>query len=232
MSPEESEFTQRLAAVEERIQKAAQRCGRKRESISLIAVSKKFPAERLEIAYQAGLREFGENYVQEFADKRPLLNSLTGTRYHLIGHLQSNKTRLACDLFQMIQTVDSAKLLARVNQSAAEKGVTIEAMIEVKLSGEESKSGADPAVIPALLDAAAACSNISLTGLMTMPPWSENAEDSRPYFRQLANLAQRHKLSKLSMGMSGDLETAIEEGATIVRVGTALFGKRPKPATA
>ena len=128
--------------MKERIQRAVQRCGRKRESIKLVAVSKKFPAERLAIAYQAGLREFGENYVQEFADKRSGLTSLTDARYHLIGHLQSNKARLACELFQVIETVDSAKLLNRLNLSAGERGVTIEAMIEVKLSGEESKSGA------------------------------------------------------------------------------------------
>ena len=232
MSTEEAEFAQRLATVEDRIHQAAQHSGRKRESITLIAVSKKFPADRLAIAYRAGLREFGENYVQEFADKYPALTALTGARYHLIGHLQSNKSRIACELFQVIQTVDSPKLLQRLNQSAAERGTTIEAMIEVKLSAEESKSGADPAAIPVLLDAASACSHISLTGFMTMPPWSEDPEHSRPYFRQLAELAQNHKLPKLSMGMSGDLEVAIEEGATIVRVGTALFGKRPKPPSA
>ena len=215
--------------MEERIQSAAQRCGRKREAITLLAVSKKFPAERLAIAYQAGLHEFGENYVQEFADKSPALAGLAAARYHLIGHLQSNKARLAAELFQVIQTVDSPKLLSRINQAAQERGATIEAMIEVKLSAEESKSGADPALIPALLEAAAACPHISLTGLMTMPPWSEDPEHSRPYFRQLAALARQYNLPKLSMGMSGDLETAIEEGATILRVGTALFGKRPKP---
>jgi PLP dependent protein len=229
LSPAESDFAQRLAAVEERIQRAVQRCGRKREAITLLAVSKKFPAERLAIAYQAGLREFGENYVQEFADKSPALAGLAAARYHLIGHLQSNKARQASELFQVIQTVDSPKLLSRINQAAQEQGATIEAMIEVKLSTEESKSGADPALIPALLDAAAACPHISLTGLMTMPPWSEDPEHSRPYFRQLAALARQYNLPKLSMGMSGDLETAIEEGATILRVGTALFGKRPKP---
>ncbi len=215
--------------MEERIQRAVQRCGRKREAITLLAVSKKFPAERLAIAYQAGLREFGENYVQEFADKSPALAGLAAARYHLIGHLQSNKARQASELFQVIQTVDSPKLLSRINQAAQEQGATIEAMIEVKLSTEESKSGADPALIPALLDAAAACPHIFLTGLMTMPPWSEDPEHSRSYFRQLAALARQYNLPKLSMGMSGDLETAIEEGATIVRVGTALFGKRPKP---
>ena len=228
----ESDFEQNLTAVEERIHRAAERCGRRRASITLLAVSKKFPAVRLAIAYRAGLREFGENYVQEFAEKHPALAELRDARYHLIGHLQSNKSRLACELFQVIQTVDSPKLLKRLDSSAAERGDTIEAMIEVKLSAEETKSGADPAQIPALLEAAATCPHVALTGLMTMPPWSDNPEHTRPYFRQLAGLARQFNLPKLSMGMSGDLEAAIEEGATIVRVGTALFGKRPKPPTA
>jgi len=214
------------------MQRAARGCGRKREEITLVAVSKKFPAERLATAYAAGLREFGENYVQEFAEKRPALGSLSGARYHLIGHLQSNKARIAVGLFQVVETVDSAKLLQRLNQAAGERGVTIEAMMEVKLSVEESKSGAGAEEIPAILEAAALCTHVSLTGLMTIPPWSEDPERARPYFRQLAALARQYNLPKLSMGMSGDLETAIEEGATVVRVGTALFGKRPKPTTA
>jgi pyridoxal phosphate enzyme (YggS family) len=222
----------RIEAVEKRIRVAAQRAGRERQGIMLVAVSKKFRAAHLALAYRAGLREFGENYVQEFAEKRPALAELKDARYHLIGHLQSNKARLACELFQVIQTVDSAKVLQRLDLAAAERGETIEGMIEVKLSGEESKSGAAPGEIPALLAAAAACPHVTLTGLMTMPPWSEDPEHSRPYFRQLASLARQYNLPKLSMGMSGDLETAIEEGATIVRVGTALFGKRPKPPVA
>jgi len=228
----ESDFAQNLALVEERIQRAAERRGLPRAGITLLAVSKKFPAERLAIAYQAGLREFGENYVQEFAGKRPALAELTDARYHLIGHLQSNKSRLACELFQVIQTIDSPKLLQRLDSSAAERGQTIEAMIEVKLSAEENKSGADPTQIPSLLEAAAVCPHVKLTGLMTMPPWSDDPEQARPYFRQLASLARQYQLPKLSMGMSGDLETAIEEGSTMVRVGTALFGKRPKSPSA
>jgi pyridoxal phosphate enzyme (YggS family) len=228
----EAEFAQNLAVVEERIQRAAKRCGRPRAGITLLAVSKKFPAERLAIAYRAGLREFGENYVQEFAEKRAALAELRDVRYHLIGHLQSNKSRLACELFQVVQTIDSVKLLQRLDAAAGERGTTIEAMIEVKLSTEESKSGADPAGIPGLIEAAGACPHVVLTGLMTMPPWSDDAEQARPYFRQLASLARQYNLPKLSMGMSGDLEAAIEEGATIVRVGTALFGKRPKQPSA
>lgn len=167
--------------------------------------------------------------MQEFAEKRPLLGGLADARFHLIGHLQSNKARMACDLFQVIQTVHSPKLLQRLNEAAQEKGSIIEGMLEVKLSDEPSKSGADPAEIPAILEKASACSNVQISGLMTIPPWSENAEESRPYFRKLAVLAEQYKIPKLSMGMSGDFEVAIQEGATVIRVGTALFGARPKP---
>jgi pyridoxal phosphate enzyme (YggS family) len=223
-----SSFEDRLRAVEARIQAAVERSGRHRSEITLVAVSKKFSAERIREGYQAGLREFGENYVQEFAEKRSRLSDLTDARFHLIGHLQSNKARVASDLFDVIQTADSAKLLERLNAAAGEHGRTLEVLIEVKLSDEQSKSGADPQKLPALLNAAAACSHLQLTGLMTMPPWSDDPEQSRPYFRSLAGLARQYGFRKLSMGMSGDLEVAIEEGATIVRVGTALFGPRPK----
>jgi pyridoxal phosphate enzyme (YggS family) len=218
-----------LFSVEARIQRAVERTGRKRSDLTLVAVSKKFSADRIREAHQAGLREFGENYVQEFAEKQPQLQDLEGARFHLIGHLQSNKARQACELFQVIQTADSAKLLKRLDTAAGELGVAPEVLIEIKLSGEESKSGAEPGELPELLDAAAACSAIRVTGLMTMPPWSEDAEQSRPYFRRLAELARRYGLRQLSMGMSNDFEVAIEEGATLIRVGTALFGARPKP---
>jgi pyridoxal phosphate enzyme (YggS family) len=198
-----------------------------------VAVSKKFSGARIREAYQAGLRVFGENYVQEFSEKRPELADLEGAQFHLIGHLQSNKTRLACDLFQVIQTADSVKLLKRLDASAAERGQKTEVLLEIKLSDEDSKSGASEEELPQLLAAAKQCRSLNVTGLMTVPPWSEDAETSRPYFRRLAELARQfegeHPLPKLSMGMSGDLEVAIEEGATMVRVGTALFGARPKP---
>ena len=215
--------------MESRIQQAVQRSGRKRSEITLVAVSKKFSADRIREAYAAGLRDFGENYVQEFAEKHGKLSDLADARFHLIGHLQTNKARLAAELFQVVQTADSAKLLQRLNAAVVDKTSKMEVLLEIKLSDEESKSGASPKDIPALLEAAAACSQIELTGLMTMPPWSEDPEQSRPYFRRLAGLASQHKLSRLSMGMSGDFEVAIEEGATIIRVGTALFGARPKP---
>ncbi len=215
--------------MEDRIQKAVERSGRARSEITLVAVSKKFSASHLRAAYAAGLREFGENYIQEFAEKRPELDDLTEAKYHFIGHLQSNKARLACQLFDIVQTADSGKLLARLDAAAGELRSQLEVMLEVKLSGEESKSGAPPEDMPALLEAASRCSHLTVSGLMTMPPWSADPEHSRPYFQQLAALAREVGLKKLSMGMSGDLEVAIEEGATIVRVGTALFGPRAKP---
>lgn len=218
-----------MRAVEQRITSAAERARRKRSDITLVAVSKKFSSCRIREAYGVGLRDFGENYVQEFSAKSKELMDLTGARFHLIGHLQSNKARVACELFQVVQTVDSPKLLERLNTHAAERAIILEIFLEVKLSGEQSKTGAAPEDIPALLDAARDCPSVHVSGLMTMPPWSEDPELSRPYFKALARLAEQNGLRELSMGMSNDLEVAIEEGATTVRVGTALFGKRPKP---
>ncbi len=206
-----------------------ERCGRKRSDITLVAVTKKFSAEYTQVAFDAGLREFGENYVQEFADKRPELNRLDGARFHLIGHLQSNKARSACELFDVIETADSAKLLQRLDAFSEEQNKKLEVLFEIKLSREESKTGATPDKLAELMEAAEKCRSISVTGLMTVPPWSEDAELSRPYFKQLADLAKANGLQQLSMGMSNDFEVAIEEGATIIRVGTALFGPRPKP---
>jgi pyridoxal phosphate enzyme (YggS family) len=216
---------ERLDQVEQRITNAAERAGRQRSAITLIAVTKKFPAETIREAYALGLRIFGENYVQEFETKHPALADLLDAEFHLIGHLQSNKARPSAELFRVIQTVDSAKLARRLN----DVGRPLEVMLEVKLSEEESKSGAAPESLAALIDAVRVCPNLQLTGLMTMPPWSDDPEVTRPYFRRLAQLAREHGLPKLSMGMSHDLEAAIEEGATHVRVGTALFGPRRKP---
>ena len=216
---------QRLEAVEERIDAACRRSGRKRSDITLVAVTKIFPASVLKEAYEIGLRDFGENYVQEFAGKAPELGPMPDARFHLIGHLQSNKAKLASELFQVIETVDSAKLAKRLDAT----GALLDVMIEVKLSPEESKAGADPEIVSSVIDAIGECRNLRLTGLMTMPPWSDDAELSRPYFRKLREIGDRVGLPQLSMGMSHDLEVAIEEGATHVRVGTALFGKRRKP---
>ena len=215
-----------MAAVRERIARAADRARRDPAGILLLAVTKVFPAEVIREAYDLGLRDFGENYVQEFEGKAPLVADLPGARFHLIGHLQSNKSRRAAELFQVVQTVDSPKLARRLDETAR----PLDVMLEVKLSGEEAKSGADPGELPELIRAVRACPNLRLLGLMTMPPWSDDPEAGRPYFRRLRALGEEHGLRGLSMGMSHDLETAIEEGATCIRVGTALFGKRKKPA--
>jgi len=221
---------ERLSRVEERIHAALRRAGRQRSEVTLIAVTKKFPAAVVLEAFGLGLRHFGENYVQEFEAKHPALAHVaeTGVEFHLIGHLQSNKARIAAELFQVIETVDSEKLARRLDQACPPRGTPLEVMIEVKLSEEDSKAGCTPGTLPALIDAIHGCPNLRLTGLMTMPPWSDDPEQTRPYFRRLAELARAHSLPRLSMGMSHDLEAAIEEGATHIRVGTALFGPRPK----
>jgi hypothetical protein len=213
---------ERLAAVRERIARAAEHARRDPAEITLLAVTKLFPAAAIREAYELGLREFGENYVQELENKWPEVADLSQARFHLIGHLQSNKSKKAAELFQVIQTVDSPKLARRLNDA----GRALEVMLEVKLSEEEAKSGADPAALAELIEAVGGCGNLRLLGLMSMPPWTEDAEASRPYFRRLRELAEQYGLRQLSMGMSHDLEAAIEEGATCVRVGTALFGKR------
>jgi pyridoxal phosphate enzyme (YggS family) len=220
------ELAERLAAVRERIARAAARSRRDPARILLLAVTKIFPAEAIQQAYHLGLREFGENYVQEFEGKSAAVGGLAGARFHLIGHLQSNKAAKAAELFQVVQTVDSAKLARRLNEAAM--GRALDVMLEVKLSPEETKHGIDPASVPALIESVRGCPNLHLRGLMTMPPWSEDPEAPREYFRTLRELAEAHGLEELSMGMSNDLETAIEEGSTCVRVGTALFGKRRK----
>jgi len=215
---------ERLNRVEEGIQSAVKRAGRQRSNVTLIAVTKKFPAEVICQGYDLGLRYFGENYVQEFEAKLPALTGLTAAEFHLIGHLQSNKAASAARLFHAVETVDSEKLARRLDQT----GRALEVMIEVKLSEEGTKAGAAPEALPGLVEAIRACPNLRLTGLMTMPPWSDDPEETRPYFRRLAALARTCGLAKLSMGMSHDFEAAIEEGATHIRVGTALFGPRKK----
>ena len=217
-------LAERLALVRQRIERAAERAERDPAGILLLAVTKVFPASVIRDSHALGLRDFGENYVQEFEAKAPEVRHLEGARFHLIGHLQSNKSSKAAELFDVIQTVDSPKLARRLNDA----GRPLEVMLEVRLSEEEAKSGARPEELPELIGAIGACPNLRLTGLMTIPPWSEDPELSRPFFRRLRELAEQHSLRQLSMGMSNDFEAAIEEGATCVRVGTALFGKRKK----
>ena len=202
--------------------RAAETARRDPAGITLIAVTKVFPASAIRDAYALGLCDFGENYVQEFEEKFPEVCDLVDARFHLIGHLQSNKAKRAAEIFECIQTVDTAKLAARLDAL----GSALDVMLEVKLSPEQAKTGTAPEQLAELIAAVREYPNLRLLGLMTMPPWSDDPEQSRPYFRRLRELAQLHELGALSMGMSHDLEAAIEEGATHVRVGTALFGKR------
>lgn len=219
---------QRIQQVRQRIERAARAAGRRPDEVRLIAVSKVFPAEAIRAAYQAGLRDFGENYVQEFERKSLQLTELDDAHFHLIGHLQSNKARRAVELFDAIQTVDSLRLAQRLEQAVAtlKPAAKLPVMIEVKLSPEPTKSGAAPEEVEKLVAVLRACPHLQLTGLMTMPPFSPDPEASRPYFRRLRALAEAYNLPHLSMGMSHDFEVAIEEGATHVRIGTALFGSR------
>jgi pyridoxal phosphate enzyme (YggS family) len=211
-----------LNLVHERIGRACDRAGRDPASVRLLAVTKIFSAEVIREAWNAGLREFGENYVQEMERKASAVADLEGARFHLIGHLQSNKTKKAAQLFSAIDSLDSVKLAARLDAEA----IPLDVMIEVKLSEEAAKTGADASALGEIARAIRGSRNLTLRGLMTVPPWSEDAELSRPYFARLRELATEHGIPELSMGMSHDLEVAIEEGATWVRVGTALFGSR------
>lgn len=221
-------LAERLDAVNNRLETVLQRTGRKRQDITLLAVTKVFPADVILEAYALGMREFGENYVQEFEGKHPLVAHLEGARFHLIGHLQSNKSRRASEIFHVIQTVDSGKLARRLDEAAV---TPLDVMVEVKLSEEQTKAGCAPPDLGALLETIRSLPKLRLRGLMTMPPWNEDAEAARPYFRRLRELASEHGVTELSMGMSHDFEVAIEEGSTCIRVGTALFGRRKRQNT-
>lgn len=224
-------IAENLESVEERMAAALARCGRKRDEITLIAVTKTFPAAVTQAAWDAGLRDFGENYVQEFEGKSLELHGLAGARYHLIGHLQSNKVNKAVPLFDCIQTVDSLRLATRLAGALANAGKqNLDLMIEVKLSEEDSKHGCTPEELPALVEGIRGTPGLTLLGLMTMPPFFDEPERGRPYFARLRELAAKHSLRALSMGMSNDFEVAIEEGATHIRLGTVLFGRRTRPA--
>jgi PLP dependent protein len=225
-----------LAHLHEQITQACLRANRPRSDVALMAVSKIHPVAMIHEAYAAGQRLFGENRVQEFQEKSPQVKSLTGAEFHLIGPLQSNKTAKAAELFDAIDAVDSLKIAERLNAAAAALGKKLPLLIEVKLSHEESKHGLAPEELPSLLAAMEGLESVAAVGLMTVPPWSEDAELARPYFRELRRLrdkavARFPRVTQLSMGMSNDFVVAIEEGSTCVRVGTALFGRRiPKAA--
>jgi pyridoxal phosphate enzyme (YggS family) len=220
-----------LEQVRREIAEACVRAGRATDEVALMAVSKMNPAEAIVEAYEAGQRLFGENRVQEAQAKGPVVLPLPELELHLIGPLQNNKTSKAAELFHAVDTLDSLKTAERLNAAAAALGKTLRVLIEVKLSHEESKHGLAPEELPSLLAAVAPLTNLRISGLMTVPPWSEDAETARPYFQQLRrlrdeNVAACPTLTELSMGMSNDFRVAIEEGSTCVRVGTAIFGKR------
>jgi PLP dependent protein len=215
------EIRSNLAAVNARIEAACKRAGRQRGDITLVAVSKTFPAEAVTNAIAAGATHVGENKVQEAREKKPLVSG--SARWHLIGHLQSNKAKDAVRLFDVIETVDSVDLAQKIARAASAIGKRQEILLQVNIGREEQKSGADPDAVPALAAEIAAIDGLSLRGLMAIPPFDQ---DSRPHFRALRELQQRIGVAELSMGMSEDFEAAIEEGSTIVRVGRAIFGAR------
>ena len=227
------DFDEILGEVRGKIDAACKRAGRDSAEVEIVAVTKTHGAEVVKEAWDAGLRIVGENKVQEAAWKKPA--SVTGPMWHLIGHLQSNKVRQALELFDFIHSVDSAKLADRINFIADSIGAQPHVLLEVNVSGERSKSGMRPEdVRDVLAHVAQDCPRLTVEGLMTMAPFSENPEDARPYFRRLRELRNEMEkelgigLPRLSMGMSGDYEVAVEEGATWVRLGTVLFGERPK----
>jgi hypothetical protein len=230
---ETRDFAETLADVKRRIAAACARAGRSPDDVEIVAVTKTHGAEVVEEAWRAGLRIVGENKVQEAAWKKPM--SPSGPEWHLIGHLQSNKVRHALELFDFIHSVDSAKLADRINFIADEIGASPRILLEVNVSGEKSKSGMKPdEVEPTVRHIVEECPRVTVEGLMTMAPFAEDPEEARPCFRRLRELRDSVErglgvgLPRLSMGMSGDYEVAVEEGATWVRLGTVLFGDRPK----
>ena len=227
----------RVAAVRERIARAAARVGSRAEDVTLVAVSKTFPAEAVREAFAAGLRVFGENKVQEAEAKIASLGDLLeqGARFHLVGHLQGNKAKKAAALFDCVHSVDGAALARRLAAAASESGRTLRVLVQVDLAGEATKHGVPEADLLRTLEEVRGLAALRVEGLMILPPFADDPETSRPYFRRLRELRDegvaRGLLEgrELSMGMSHDLEPAVEEGATLVRVGTALFGERPRP---
>jgi pyridoxal phosphate enzyme (YggS family) len=223
----------RLIEIRARIAAAARSAGRDPDTVRLIAVSKTFPVSAIHEAFAAGQRDFGENRVQEGLQKIALSTEFS-IRWHLLGHVQTNKARKVSPGFAMVQSVDSLELLGKLDEAADSTGHPLELLIQVDLAGEATKFGVPPTEAPRLFEAASACRAARVVGLMTLPPAPETPEDARPWFQQLRRLRDEwlaagvpaDMLRELSMGMSGDFEVAVEEGATIVRIGTAIFGSR------
>ncbi len=220
----------RLLRVQKRIRVVAERTGRDATSVTLVAVSKMIPVEVIRQALTAGVTTLGENRVQEARDK---IAALPGqATWHLVGHLQTNKAKIAVQLFEMIHSLDSLKLAEALDRSGEQAGRTVRCLMEVNLGGEESKGGTTEEGVRPLLEAAQRLTHLRVDGLMTIPPFLPDPEQVRPFFRRLRNLREKlagegFRLAELSMGMTHDFEVAIEEGATMVRIGTAIFGPRP-----
>lgn len=223
----------RLDNIRGQIKNAAIKCGRDPETIRLVAVSKTMPAERVKAAIEAGVTIIGENYIQEAREKFNDLSSLP-VAWHFIGHLQTNKAKYAVRMFDLIQTVDSVKLAKELDKQAKKINKIQSVLLQVNIGHEETKSGVDETEILALVTEISKFENIAIEGLMTIPPFFNQPELVRPYFKALSNLRQRIetkslpnvRMDELSMGMTGDFEVAVEEGATMVRIGTAIFGSR------
>lgn len=226
-------ISERIAEIESRLEKAAQKSGRRRDDVTLLAVTKTWPATTVREAYAAGLKFFGENYAQEFTEKKSQLNDLP-LKWHFIGHLQTNKVKFVVGECDLVHSVDRIKVAREISTRAQQKGLVQKVLIEVNIGDEESKSGLRIAELPALIDAIQELPGIQVCGLMTMPPltWSEvelrrafqKIRDERD--RLVSRLSSPHNLLELSMGTSQDYEWAVESGSTIVRLGTVIFGKR------
>jgi PLP dependent protein len=231
-------IAENIALVRQRIDAAARRARRRPEEIALMAVSKTFPPERIREAYSAGLSLFGENRVQEFAEKAEVVRDLHNAEWHMIGHLQSNKAAKAAELFAGVDSVDSLRLAQKLNVAAQQLGKKLGILIEINVGGEAAKSGVAPESpdLEEILRSASGWEQLELLGLMTIPPFTDDPQQARPYFRRLRELRDHIagrglpaiRMDVLSMGMSHDFEVAIEEGSTCVRVGTAIFGERSR----
>ncbi|HSG32389.1 MAG TPA: YggS family pyridoxal phosphate-dependent enzyme [Thermodesulfobacteriota bacterium] len=224
---------EKLEVINERINRAAERSERNTSDITLLAVSKQVESGRIREAIDSEHLSFGENYVQEFVTKYDELSEHKNIDWHFIGHLQKNKVKYIIDKVSLIHSVDKVSLAGEINKRAEKLGIVMPILVEVNLGGEESKSGIEPDELGSFLEKLSALDNIRLSGLMALPPYCDNAEDSRKYFIKLRELRDNfissyNTLNELSMGMSHDFEIAVEEGATIVRVGTAIFGERPR----
>ncbi len=222
------QITDNVRKINDIIFETAQRAGRSFSDIKLIAVSKGFGIEQIKEAIDAGLTNFGENKVQEALPKIQFFNKYPQIKWYMIGHLQTNKTKICVEFFDEIHSVDSIKLLKKLNEQAKKCGKIVPVLLEVNVSGEETKFGVPFEKFESFIEEVNQTNfeNVQMQGLMTIAPFSQNPEDSRPYFRKLAFLAKKYNFRHLSMGMSNDFAVAIEEGATIIRIGTAIFGQR------